>query len=168
MELGVSIRNKISDAIAAHPDHDSETIARNLLNKTSKSELFPLLLEEIEHVRRAITKNHERAVARSQMASFLENAAAKHNQPTSLNVVNDFVAHIIQQRRELLVMEWSLGDGTKVEIGEATVEQIRQRLNMLRKQHSGLGQTIRDLEAIEAELVRSGCNCLNDMLNNAA
>lgn len=164
----MSIRHTIREAVAADPDATSETIARNILTTINKHDLLALLIEEVDHARRAVTKNHERAANVARMNAFLQRMSTSTPTPTTWEKVAEFDAMNRERIKQLMIQSWSLGDGTKVQIGEATLDQIRQRLDMLRKQHAGLGKTIEDLQTVERELVRSGATCLNDLLNRAA
>jgi Mg2+ and Co2+ transporter CorA len=147
------------ELVAQNPNIDADTLARKLLDEINLTDVLPLIVDEIKHIQRAVTHQHERAamIARLHRTHHRQDAA-------QVEKISKMVAANNARVRELLRRQWQLGDGNAVNIGEATLDQIRQRLAMLRKQRAGLSDTIGYLEAIEAELVRTGANCLNDLL----
>lgn len=153
----MSIRPIIAAALDAEPEATSEAIADKVLRIASEADLLPLVVAEVELQRRAIVRRNERAVTIKRLGPLLANAGR-----TGV-IANDETNQ--ERLLDLMRRVWKLGDGSQVQIGQATLEEVRQRLDMLRKQHAGLGETIEILESVEAELVRSGARCLNELLS---
>lgn len=155
----MSIRAAIAAALDADPNIDAEQLAKTVLAQARKADLLPLVVEEVRLQQRHSTRRIERSVRIKQLAARLGQSTIPQ------------VAAEPDQRRyllDLLGRTWSLGDGTTVAIGQATLPEIRQRLEMLRRQRDGLDQSIQVLEAVEAELVRTGANCLDDLMTPEA
>ena len=155
----MNLRQRISELVAENPSMDADTIARKLLDDINLNDVLPLIVDEIKHVQRAVTQRHERAANIARLNATHRPCSTAQNE-----TIAAMMASNTQRVRELLRRQWQLGDGTCVDVGAATLDQIRQRLDMLRKQRNGLSTTIGYLEQIEAELVRTGASCLNDLL----
>lgn len=154
----MSLSTVITDAIAAKPDASAVDVARDVFTKIKKEDMFPLLVSAVEHHQRAAVRRNERSVTIQRLGPLLAKSttlAAAFNETEESNR---------QRLLDLMNQTWRLGDGERVVIGRATVSEIEQRLEMLRKQHAGLGQTIKVLESVKAELIRTGAKCLDDLL----
>lgn len=68
---------------------------------------------------------------------------------------------------ELSSSPFAPGDGSRVTWGEATIDDHRQRVAMLKGQRSGLDRTIKRHEEAIVALEKSGARCLNDLLAKA-
>lgn len=147
-----NIRATISATTKDHPNASTSDIAHAIAEQSTVADLYPLILDAVEHARRDGVRAAERAVT-SQRLSLI--ADRVYNQPEMNRP--DCLASFLDQR-------WRLGDGTVVKIGEATLPEVRQRLDMLYRQRDGLNRTIEVLESIAGELERTGARCLNDLM----
>ena len=69
---------------------------------------------------------------------------------------------------ELLREAFSLGDGTRVTWGAATIEHHEQRIAMLRAMAAGIEATIGRHEAAVLRLREAGAKCLSDLVARPA
>jgi hypothetical protein len=153
----VSIRTAIHNAILANPSASADDIAADVLKQVRKVDVLPLVIDEVMLQQRYATRRMERSVTIRRLGPLLERSGSFAAASTE-----------VDNRERLLVLMrqvWRLGDGSTVAIGQATLPEIEQRLDMLRKQHAGLSQTIKILETVQAELKRSGARCLDDLID---
>lgn len=73
-----------------------------------------------------------------------------------------------QDRADYVGERFALGDGRYVLWGEATVDDHRQRIDMLAKLRLGLERTIAAHEDAVAQILAADVKCLNDLAEVAA
>lgn len=158
----MNLRARIAELVAEHPDGDAANLARTLVNEINLDDVIPLIEETIKHVQRARTHSIEQRaqidrlnILRTRTGCAMKTISAEERQQQLINA-------------NLLKAQWRDGSGKPVVIGEATVEQIRARIEMLRKQRHGLDRTIEFMEECERALIESGARCLNDLAASAA
>jgi hypothetical protein len=139
-------------AEAAELDDDDFVAAGLLLaklkvNVKATAALQPIVAHAIGMNRRAKVRNIERRAPRKGLGKTFDS---------------------VQARKEMAEAFFALGDGTEVRWGEATVEQHRQRIDMLVKMQSGLGVTIARHESAIAEIEAAGVSCLDEVEGEAA
>jgi hypothetical protein len=114
--------------VKSHPGKSAEALA-NLLLKQPAALILPVLVREIEEVRRTATLSNERTI----LAPFLERFLAVD----SINGENYDL--IIQAFRERV----ALGDGQRMELLKMTEAEHEYRINFLRLQAVGITETIK-------------------------
>lgn len=136
--------------------YDDDTEAANHLltdlevSARARSALFMLIVGACQHRRRAETVTVERA--------------ARKTLRRTLGVTHD----TIQARKQLAEEFFALGDGRRVRWGEATVEEHRQRIEMLERMRAGLADTVAlHAEAIAA-IEAAGVVCLDEIEREVA
>lgn len=135
-------------------DVDDDVTATELLfddlgaNPRTRTALFGLVLQAIRHERRHLTRNVERA--------------ARVETRNGLGVSHDAVL----ARKELREQTFALGDTQRVRWGEATVEQHRQRIEMLDAMRLGLEKTIARHAAAIEQIQAAGVTCLDEIEDN--
>lgn len=74
----------------------------------------------------------------------------------------------LETTRELLSTVFALGDGTEVTWGTATIEQHKQRIEMLTKNAAGIVETASRHTAAVRMIEEAGATCLADLAERAA
>ena len=148
-------------------------IAAEIFPKLRKADLFPLLVDRIEQEQR----KNPRVVETRFVSDFLATQAPENR----TRFVSDFLAtqapavkaaatlvktadSKLARFGELLAQRISLGDGSATTWGECTLEQHKQRLEMLLVQRAGLNQTISMHEHAIELISDGGVSCLNELL----
>jgi hypothetical protein len=163
---GVSWVTRLDELIAAHdvthPLDSDEELAARVMQRVTKTDLLPLLVDAVSHYRRVTT----RALERSASVRRLRNLVTQRPAGQTITQLFDEIEGR-ERIQALLRRKWALGDSRTVDVGQATLDEIRQRLVMLRRQAAGMQQTIEFLTDVEAELVRTGARCLDDLISAA-
>lgn len=132
------------------PNASARHLAKRALAELSESAIIPILAQEIDHVRRESVRAREA----KQMHDFFRSGAGTIAPPS--------VAP------EMFASPFAVGDGSDATWGEATVEQHRARVAILRNMVAGTQRTIglheRAIEVLEA----TGARCLNELGGPAA
>lgn len=139
----------IREAIDAAPELSDQSIAINVLatvgvNGRASMTLTPVVAAAVETLRRAPVRQTERRV---------------FGQARTLGETVDVVA----LRAELSAEFFSLGDGRRVRWGEATVEQHRERIDLLEKQIAGIRYTVDAHAQAIVEIEAAGVSCLDEI-----
>lgn len=142
--ISTAIRSVVQD----RPDGDPELLARTLLKKYQGASLVSLVAREISLVQRSMVRDTEK----STFSSLFKNGGGANVAEIDVSIF-----------KRLFEKAFSLGDGTTVSWGEATLEQHQMRIAMLTKQREGLDDTIeRHRRAVEI-ITQSGVSRLNEV-----
>ena len=149
----MTLRDVIRDRIKAKPNHDDTATARAILRaadvpRKAEELLLDLVANEVWSVRRAHTRSMERKLFRR-------------------NVGNE-AADPLGARMKLLAETFALPDGRRVAWGEATIDDHRERIEMLNKLAGGINETISRHEQSIADIVAAGVKCLAEIEGMAA
>lgn len=139
----------ISAAIrrAAQGTQSSREIAAAFIENTPSSILVQMLTEEIDHWRRACTRSVER-----------QTFPTRHGQQFPISA-SSFA--------RLSGQVFALGDGQRIRWEHATVQQHRQRIDMLLRLRRGLEETIERHHAAIAVIEAAGVSCLAEVSDSA-
>jgi hypothetical protein len=138
----------LSSYVAAFDD-DGEAVAAMLrdlkCNQRAIVALSPILTQCAQHARRIGTQRIE--------------GRARRAFRRGLGVTHDVIA----ARKSLLDEFFALGDGRTVRWGEASVDDHRERIAMLRRNVSGIEATIELHEDAIAQIEAHGAACLDEV-----
>lgn len=154
LQSTLDIYQRVRQEVTSAPNATAHSIAANVLRMVSKEDLQPLLVDLIQGIQRIHVRGRER-IAFGALQVVAPSGAA----PAPVAA-----ASRIEALRKLHGDRISLGDGTSVTWGAATIEQHRDRLAMLRKQHTGLTVTITQHETAVALLRKHKARCLDEIL----
>lgn len=155
----MNLMQTIATVAREDPEGDKYELARSIVAKCSKSDLVPLVAEEIEHQRTIARRKEEDAAFAPLLRHF---TAASDAMPTPVEFAS------LDSFKALYKTVIHLGDKTTTTWGQASVEQHEQRLAMLLKLRAGLDKTIeRHQEAIRI-LRMTGAPCLEEVRAQAA
>lgn len=132
-------------------------IAAEIFPKLRKADLFPLLVDRVEQEQRKNTRVVETRFVSDFLATQVPAVKAA---ATLVKTADSKLARF----GELLAQRISLGDGSATTWGECTLEQHKQRLEMLLVQRAGLNQTISMHEHAIELISDGGVSCLNELL----
>lgn len=136
----------LRDAAEAHPHDDPHAIANELMAKLRKADLVDLLADGIASMQRSRVRKIETAAFNPETA---ERVAEAMDRPDPLATL----------RGET----FRLGNGREVSWDKATVEEHRQRVEMLERIRAGIAATIdRHQEAIR-RIEDAGVTCLAEL-----
>lgn len=141
------------------PEGDKYELARSVVAKFTKSDLVPLVAEEIEHQRTIARRSQEDAAFAPLLKRF---TAASDSMPSPVELAS------LDSFRALYKTSIKLGDGTTTTWGSASLAQHEQRLDMLLKLRAGLDKTIERHEEAIRILRASGAPCLEEVMEVAA
>lgn len=99
-----------------------------------------------------------------QFASRLQRQKVRDAEKTVLGSTDSWLKREQQARAKALAFTFSLGDGTRVAWGVATIEQHEQRIALLERQQDNVQRTI-DRHRLAIQQIRKtpGASCLNDV-----
>jgi hypothetical protein len=142
--ISTAIRSIVQDK----PDGDPEVLARSLLKKYPGASLVSLIVREISLVQRSMVRDTEK----SAFSSLFNGGGGADVPDVDMSIF-----------KRLFEKCFSLGDGTVVSWGDATLAQHQMRITMLVKQRQGLDDTIeRHRRAVEI-IVAAGVSRLNEV-----
>lgn len=152
--MTAKIRQVIYEIVAANPERDAHGIAIDVLAKCTKNDLLPLVEDEVvNHMRNAV-----RGVERATFQSLYKGVELSQSGVEYVSAPASRDAF-----RSLFHKKFALGDGREVLWGKATVEEHKQRVEMLRKQRDGIDSTIQGHMQAIITLEESGARCLDEM-----
>lgn len=136
-------------------DRAADEVARNILRIVSKEDLSPLIVDEINRLRRMRVRGMERGVfARLDAIAPL----------VALPAVSMSAKDRVDQLRSILRESFALGDGSNVTWGEATLEQHRERIRVLQDQRNGIDKTLGHHARAVSILIETGASCLDEVV----
>lgn len=149
----MSLAQEINTALDSFSeDADPIEVARFILKQLPRTQLLALLAEEVAHCQR----HRARAV---EVAAF-ERQFSGEGGRVELTFGNEF--------KKVLESPVRLGNGEDgLTFGALTIEQHRQRVQMLTKLRSGLDATISRHETAITMIEQAGVSCLNDIRDAA-
>jgi len=154
-EVVLSLDDIIRDELEFDPAATDEVIAERALRR--KPDILPLVEAHVGQVRRESARRVERKALDTMIARL---GPARKIEPKSLDVRRVMVSQeLLALRRQHL----DLGDGQRVRWGEATVDQLKQRLVMLETQVRGITATMTQLRYVVSVLELAGASCLNEL-----
>lgn len=157
--------NEINAALDSTLDESDEDVARRLIATMGRKEqmiwLVRLVTREVEWHRRAQTRHVE---SRGFTALFEAGVSKAPAAKISTASVDDDVSS--DDFRALFRQRFALGDGVRVGWGEATVDQHRQRIAMLRGLQNGIELTITRHEKAIEMIEKSKATCLDDLVKH--
>lgn len=142
--ISTAIRALVQDK----PDGDPEMLARQLLKKHQGASLVTLIVREIALVQRSMVRDTEK----STFASAFRNGGGADVPEVDMSIF-----------KRLFEKAFSLGDGTVVSWGDATLEQHQMRIAMLVKQREGLDDTIERHRRAVQIITQAGVTRLNEI-----
>lgn len=163
---GRNVRDLIRSELDRDRDQDDDVIASRVLYAVSKEDLRPLVLDAIGVAKREITRAQERRSlgrlieAVRPLPRYVHKDDLLTAKARQKAILDDLRPDWSKLRKESL----DLGDGTSVRWGEATIDQLKQRLTMLRAQVRGITTTIVQMEAVIAAMQEAGVERLDDLI----
>lgn len=155
-------RTNYADAIrtlyASAPSESVEARAAYLLDYGERELVLYIIRKHLEHM--------ERENVRKLEASILPALKLVANgRPLEARQVSVLPRQVPDELRKLMRERFALGDGLRIEWGEATAEQHEQRAEFFERAISGHTTSMRrHLQA--AEVLRStGARCLNELIS---
>lgn len=119
--------------------------------------IVPVIVEEIEHIRRMGVREQESVAVTSFLKAM---GSGGQGIGTRVNAKGEPVRLVLPSE------PFALGNGLKVTWGEATIEQHKQRIGMLRAMMLGTQQTMKLHEGAVKSLKATGALCLNDLVEH--
>lgn len=159
-----AIWSLIREAADEHRADPPEDVAAGLLPGLTVEDLLPLLVRAVADAQRAVVRSVE-------VAAF-ERFRRDHPVPDKLPEVafppKSFIPRSVEELRPLLNMPIALGDGRRVLVGRATVEELLQRRAMIMAHVAGEMEEVRRIDELVAVLKETGAPCLVELLGEAA
>lgn len=163
-------RVNVRDLIRAELDFDRNAedwrIAERVLRQVTKADLTPLVIELVGQLRREHVRRIERRGIPGLVRHFgrqrQERPSVALTQQERLQATRQWT-HLMQLRSQTL----DLGDGQTIRWGSATVEQLRQRLVMLRTLQAGTARTIEQLESVIEVLESQRASTLDELVTRS-
>lgn len=153
----VSIRERIRAEIEFDPTADDARLAGRVLYSVEKADLLPLVIAEVQSVRREGVRRHERVALPKLFV------VGPKRTTTTADKQRELIAKYRREYNGLRTQSVDLGDGTTVLWGKATVDQLRQRLAMLEQHARGINATIEQMRTVIVVLEQTGVSCLDDL-----
>ena len=150
----MTLKDLIGKALDDTPDADPHDIARLIFGKVETEDLLRLIAREVEWTQRGLA----RVVEHGAMTAFRGRFSGPL--PPRLRADPNLSA--------LFRSTFSLGNGTDISWGKATIEQHEQRIAFLEKQREGLGRTITQHQDAIKAIRQAGASCLNDLIIDEA
>ena len=150
----MTLKQLIHAALEETPDGDPHDIARRIRRKVSAEDMLRLLAREVEWTQRGLARIVEHEAMMAFRARFAESLPPLPGVDPGL--------------RALFRSAFSLGDGTSVTWGAATIEQHEQRIAFLELQRNGINRTIAQHQDAIRLITEAGTTCLDDLGEAAA
>ena len=143
----MDLREAIHVAVESDPNGDPLVLAGSVLSKVTKADLLGLVATEIRIAQRTAVRNAERQVFRALFDN--KPRGSRPVPPPSL--------------RRLFKTPFAIGDGSRVNWLDATVEQHEERIARLAEMRNGLDRTIaQHVEAVRL-IKEAGVSCLAEL-----
>ena len=150
----MTLKKLIHAALEETTDGDPHDIARRIRMKVSPEDILDLLAREVEWTQRGLA----RTVEHEAMSAFRSHFSGPLPP----------LPRVDPGLRALFRTAFSLGDGTSVPWGQATIEQHEQRIAFLALQRDGLNRTIAQHQEAIRVISEAGATCLADLEQAAA
>lgn len=158
----------LDDIFDAFDEGDNHLTAKltiaHLVETDSLDLLVPVVANYVQLWRREPVRKRERAaLAYRPPAPDLTETWVKPKR--SLTPVDNRKTPARHRRWKALLNDWiDLGDKVRVQWGEATAEQLRQRRAAVSKQIVGNQRTLDTIDLALADLEATGAGCLNELV----
>lgn len=157
----------LDDIFAALDEGDNHLTAKLTLQHLVETEtldlLVPVLANYVQLWRREPVRKRERAaLAYKPPVPDLIQATRPKRELVPVDNRKTPARH--RRWKDLLGQSIDLGDGVKVQWGDATTEQLRQRRAVLTKQINGSQKTVDTIDLALADLEATGAVCLNELV----
>lgn len=151
----MTISEKVDQLLDRYPDADPNELAAALIASVNKKDLIPIVADHIMFRQR----NRVRSI---------EHRFADHFRERFMSGEPDSTPVDLTELTPLFKESFRMGNGKPpIVIGEATLEELQIRREMLLKKRDGLDRTITFLDWAISTLETTGARCLNDLAGAA-